>query len=153
MQVWYYKGQVVQELPPEVVGFVYRITNLLTGKMYVGRKYVQKRVKTKVKTKSKTAKSATKTRVRIKESDWKTYQGSCKPLLVDIQQFGVQHFMFEVMAWGYSKGQVNYLEENVQHKLDVLTDPRYYNDSIGSRKYLSVKLDETFRKVVSQINL
>ena len=35
---WIYQGQVVNELPEDCVGYVYIITNTITGKKYLGKK-------------------------------------------------------------------------------------------------------------------
>ncbi len=35
---WTHQGQIVEILPEECIGFVYEITNLLSGKKYIGKK-------------------------------------------------------------------------------------------------------------------
>ena len=35
---WIYQGNVIIELPDDCVGFVYLITNTVSGRMYVGKK-------------------------------------------------------------------------------------------------------------------
>ena len=35
---WTYKGETIKELPEDVVGFVYQITNTKDGRMYIGKK-------------------------------------------------------------------------------------------------------------------
>ena len=35
---WYYQNAVVTELPEDCVGFVYIITNNLSGRKYIGKK-------------------------------------------------------------------------------------------------------------------
>ena len=61
-------------------GFVYLITNIKTGKKYIGKKFFwSKRTLKPLKGKK------TKRRV-TKESDWKNYYGSCKKLLEDIKK-------------------------------------------------------------------
>lgn len=146
MSHWVYNGQVIEEIPEGVEGFVYRITNNISGRKYIGRKYFYR-------TKRKPIKNSTRRRVVTKSSDWKTYTGSNKNLSSDIKLLGMDNFTFEILAFGYTRGQVNFIEENVQHRLGVLTDSGYYNDSIGSRKYIGVKIDDAFLGVLRNIQL
>ena len=60
---WYYNGNAVSELPEDVVGFVYLITNTANGKMYVGKK-LAKFAKTTYKVVK--LKNGTKKRKKIK---------------------------------------------------------------------------------------
>jgi len=46
---WSYQGQVVEELPEDCVGFVYLITNIVSGRKYIGKK-LAKFAKTTYKT-------------------------------------------------------------------------------------------------------
>lgn len=39
-------------------------------------------------------------------------------------------FKFEIIGQYQSKGALRYIEANLQHKLDVLLDPNYYNKRI-----------------------
>ena len=111
-------------------GFVYRITNLQTGKQYIGRKYfVQKR-------KPRSGKS--KRRV-TSESDWKKYYGSSPELKADVKQFGRENFKREILSLHESLGKVNYEETKqlflnnvLMESLDVGT-PMYYNSNILGR--------------------
>lgn len=48
---WLYNNEIINEIPEGMFGFVYRITNLESGKMYIGRKYaisVRRKALTKV---------------------------------------------------------------------------------------------------------
>ena len=36
---WTYQGNLVEELPEDCVGFVYLITNTVTGRKYVGKNW------------------------------------------------------------------------------------------------------------------
>lgn len=40
--MWLYNNQVFDEAPEEFQGFVYQITELDTGKMYIGKKFFWK---------------------------------------------------------------------------------------------------------------
>ena len=73
---WYYQNTLVEEISEEYIGFVYIITNLTTGRMYIGKK-LAKFAKTTYKTiKLKNGKKKRK-KIRGKiESDWQEYYGS-----------------------------------------------------------------------------
>lgn len=146
MSHWFYKGELLEDVPEGIAGFVYRITNIATNQKYIGRKYFYR-------TKRKKIKNSTRSRITVKSSDWRVYTGSNKKLSSDIKEIGKDSFRFEILAFGYTKGQVNFLEENIQHRLGVLTDATYYNDSIGSRKYIGVKIDDAFRDMLRSIEL
>ena len=146
MSHWTYKGKAFDEIPEGAFGFVYRITEKYTRKKYIGKKqfFSTRRVKQKGKKRRK---------VVVKESNWKTYTGSSKNLNEVIEKKGKEKFKFEILAIGYTKGQCNYLEEAIQFKLDVIIDDSYYNDSVGSRKYIGVKIDDEFKRAINSIVL
>ena len=71
--VWLYEQQQISELPEDCVGFVYLITNKLTGRKYIGKKLAKfsKTSYTVVKLKNGNKK---KKRLRSKiDSDWQLY--------------------------------------------------------------------------------
>jgi hypothetical protein len=144
MSHWLYKGKILKTPPDEYFGFVYLIRNIATGKKYIGRKYfgTTRRVKVKGKTRRK---------VTRKESDWATYTGSSKSLQVDITSLGLAAFEFTILILGETKGQVNYLEENIHHKFHVSTSDDFYNDCIGPRRFAKVRFDESVAKRVNKI--
>lgn len=107
-------------------GFVYRITNLMTDKVYIGKKFFFSIRRKKVK--GRTNRKVTKT-----ESDWQDYYGSCKPLLQDIEKFGVNMFKREILSLHKTKGQVNYGETRLLFGLDVLDSDKFYNSNILGR--------------------
>jgi len=136
---WLYQGKILHEVPESYYGFVYQITNKLTDKKYIGRKYFGKTRRIKKKGKARRT-------VKRTESDWRTYTGSSKQLNQDIVKHGKSKFKFEILIMAKTKGQVNYLEENIQHRKQVILRDDYYNDCIGSRKWLSVKLPPDISK-------
>ena len=73
---WLFENTHVEQLPEDCVGFVYIITNKLSGRRYIGKK-LSKFSKTTYKIVK--LKNGTKKRKRIKskvESDWQQYTGS-----------------------------------------------------------------------------
>jgi hypothetical protein len=144
MSHWLYKGEILKKAPEEYFGFVYLIKNKKTGKKYIGRKYfgTTRRVKVKGKKRRK---------VIRKESDWAIYEGSSKSLIQDIQKLGKNHFEFTILIMGETKGQVNYLEENIHHKFHVSANKDFYNDCIGPRRFAKVRFDESVAKKINDI--
>ena len=127
MSHWLYKGEELLESPDDYFGFVYLITNIKTGKKYIGRKYFGKTRRVKKK-------GSKRRRVIRKDSDWRTYIGSSKVLQESIIK-RKSNFKFEILAFGKTKGQVNYIEENLHHKFHVSVSEEFYNDCIGPRRF------------------
>jgi hypothetical protein len=144
MSHWLYKGKIIEEAPEDCFGFVYLITNIKSGKKYIGRKYfgTTRRVKVKGKKRRK---------VIRKDSNWKEYTGSSKELNQDINTLGKLNFKFKILILGRTKGQVNYLEENIHHRFHVSSSGNFYNDCIGPRRFANVKLDEGIEEIVNKL--
>lgn len=121
---WIYQGTPVKHPPVCAQSFVYRITNTINSKMYIGKKSLVKR---KLKTSGNR-----KSRI-IAQSDWREYYGSNKQLLEDIQYYGEVNFIREILHWCKTKGDANYLELKEQILNEVLEREDYYNVYIGSR--------------------
>jgi len=70
---WYYENQLIEELPETCVGFVYLITNNITGRKYIGKK-LAKFSKTSYKTVKLKNGNKKKKKIRSKiDSDWRDY--------------------------------------------------------------------------------
>lgn len=118
---WFYNGEEIDTPPEKAFGFVYQITNLLTGQKYIGKKFFTKPKTRQVKGKKK--------RFTV-ESDWKEYWGSNKRLIEDIETHGQEHFRREIIYIAYSRGMTNYMEAKYQFQLGVLESDDYYNGII-----------------------
>ena len=133
---WIYDNKEISSLndfPTDCVGFIYKITNTINGRIYVGKKILLNSRRTTI---SKKEKNETKTRkkfkVVVKESDWKTYFGSCKELQEDVKKYGEQYFVREILEFCHSKRYMTYCEVKYQFKYNVLeTDS--YNGNIMSK--------------------
>lgn len=130
---WYYQGNEVIELPDDCVGFVYIVTNNISGRMYIGKK-LAKFSKTTYKTVK--LKNGTKKKKRIKgkiESDWRDYYGSNDQLNKDVDTLGKEHFTREILYYCKSKSECSYIEAREQFSRRVLESIDYYNGQISVR--------------------
>ena len=131
--MWLFENKEVLELDPEVVGFVYLITNLVTGRKYIGKK-LAKFSKTTYKVVK--LKNGNKKRKKIRskiDSDWQTYYGSNDELNKDIQTLGQENFKREILYYCSSKAQCSYIEAREQFRHQVLESDDYYNGQISVR--------------------
>lgn len=105
---WTYKGKVIKHPPDGYYGFVYVITDN-TGKKYWGKKAFSHKVRKKT---SKRVRLKTRKRVIIttKDSGWRDYWGSSKPLLEYIQHNGTQGFKREILKYCKNKQSLSYWE-------------------------------------------
>ena len=130
---WSYQGQVINELPEDCIGFVYLITNTVSGRKYIGKK-LAKFSKTTYKTVE--LKNGTKKKKKIRgkiESDWQTYYGSSVELTADIAKIGVDKFTREILHYCKSKSETSYIEAREQFDRKVLESNEYYNGQISVR--------------------
>jgi hypothetical protein len=130
---WTYQGQVVNELPEDCVGFVYCITNILTGRQYIGKK-LAKFSKTTYKTVKLKNGTKKKKKIRSKiDSDWQEYYGSSPNLTADINTLGKDNFSREILYYCKSKAETSYIEAREQFDRKVLESDDYYNGHIQVR--------------------
>ena len=135
---WIYKNEPVEQLPEECVGFVYIITNTVSGRMYVGKKLA--RFKT-TRYKMHTQKNGKKIRKKIRgavASDWQEYYGSSDQLNRDVESLGRDRFRREILYYCRSKAECNYIEAREQFTRKVLESDQYYNGHIRVRVHGSL---------------
>jgi hypothetical protein len=119
--MWLYEGTEFTN-PESYYGFIYLITNNLTGRKYIGRKYFTKAKTRQVKGKKK--------RSRV-DSEWVSYWGSCQPLLDDILTHGQENFTRTILRLCKTRGETNYWEAKLQFQYEVLEgESDWYNANI-----------------------
>ena len=126
---WHYKGTTfTSDDIGDFFGYVYRITNIQSGRQYIGRKYFYQKRKPK----------GGKRRV-TSESDWKRYYGSSDELKQDVREYGKDKFRREIISLHETLGKVNYEETKQLFLHNVLMEalddgtPMYYNSNILGR--------------------
>ena len=127
MLMWTYQEKPIEELPEDVVGFVYQITNTTNDRMYIGKKLAKfKRSRRPLKGRKN------KRRYKV-DSDWQEYYGSSDELTLDIKKLGKEYFKREILFYCYSKAELNYVEAREQFARKVLESDNYYNGHIRVR--------------------
>ena len=130
---WIHESRSVTEIPDEYAGFVYVITNKLTGRRYLGKK-LSKFSRTTYKTER--LKNGKKRRRKIRgkiESDWQTYFGSSPELLKDVELLGIENFTREILYYCRTKAECSYIEAREQFARRVLESDDWYNGHIQVR--------------------
>ena len=130
---WYYQDTPVEKLPDECVGFVYLITNNLSGRKYIGKKLAKFSKTTYKIVKQKNGnKKQKKIRSKI-DSDWQEYYGSSTELTADVIKLGAENFSREILYYCKSKSECSYVEAREQFSRKVLESTDYYNGHIQVR--------------------
>ena len=130
---WLFESQEISELPEDCAGFVYIITNQVTGRRYIGKKLAKFRKTTYRMVKLKNGR---KKRQKIRgtiESDWQTYYGSSPELTQDVQKLGPENFRREILYYCRSRAECSYIEAREQFARKVLESDEYYNGHIQVR--------------------
>ena len=136
--MWLYEDKVIEKIedfPKEIYGFVYMTTHIPTGISYIGKKALFHNVKKKL-TKAELAEQTgpgrkATTKVIQKESDWKTYYGSAKPILEMLKEGKKDEFKREILHLAKNKKLLTYYECKYLFKYSVLEYPlEYFNDNV-----------------------
>ena len=139
--MWLYENKVIEKIedfPENTYGFVYMTTHIPTGMSYIGKKALFHNVKKKL-TKAELAEQTgpgrkATTKVVQKESDWKTYYGSAKPILEMLKDKKHGEFKREILHVVSNKKLLTYYECKYLFKYGVLEYPlEYFNDNIQGR--------------------
>lgn len=106
-------------------GFIYLITNLETGRSYVGKKHFWTRQKDKKTGRRKT-----------KESPWRDYYSSSDDLKLDVEKLGKSKFKREILHLCVYKKEMTFWEQKEQWDRNVLLNDEYYNTNIGGKFFV-----------------
>ena len=131
--MWLFESKQIDVLPEDCVGFVYMITNNLTGRKYIGKKLAKF---SKTSYKIVKLKNGNKRKKKIKskiDSDWQLYYGSSPELSKDVELLGAENFTREILYYCKSKAECSYIEAREQFARKVLESDDYYNGHIQVR--------------------
>jgi hypothetical protein len=106
------------------IGFIYEITDNLTGKKYIGKKLIT------CKRRLPPLKGQKKKRIKHAQTDWEKYFGSSE-LVQALVEERTKDFSREVLLLCKSKGELNYREAEMQFAKEVLLKDEYMNNFIG----------------------
>lgn len=137
--------------PADWFGFIYLITNTVDGRKYIGKK--------QFKSKKRYQKNK-RSRIKYVDSDWQTYCSSCDELKADIASMGEDKFKFEILHLCSGRAETSYMEEHVQHEMDVLFKHlpngtrAFYNGTITHKVYAGVEkqMAQTKEKLSNSVN-
>lgn len=123
-------------------GFIYLITNIITGKQYIGKKqFLWWNGPSGGYKCTNRNDDFWFTPSAWKDSDWKEYVSSCIPLQKDIAHFGQHNFTFEVLGTCEDKLSLHLAEVEEMMARDVLEavdedgEYAYYNANIASLEF------------------
>ena len=125
------------ELEDKIIGFVYIITHIPTGKKYIGKKLL-----TRAKTKQVKGK---KKKIRV-ESDWKDYWGSNQTLAEEVKQQGEQNYSREILHLCKTRSELSYLETWEIFNRNVLLKEDYYNEWVSCK----IRKDQLKNSILKQ---
>jgi hypothetical protein len=134
---WQYTGEAFDV--NDYFGFIYLITNNVSGKKYLGRKFFWVHQKRK----------------RVRESNWRVYTGSCKPLTADIKALGKPMFTFEILSLYKTRGGLGYFETYHLCALNTLTERdingvrTWYNGNVGAVRWIPAVEPQESEKFIS----
>jgi hypothetical protein len=141
--MWLYKDKVIdtlEDFPEGIYGFIYITTHNPSGTSYIGKKSLFHNIKKKL-TKKELAEQTgpgrkSITKVIQKESDWKTYYGSAKPILDMLKEGKHNEFTREILYLVPNKKLLTYYECKYLFTYGVLENPlEYLNDNILGKFY------------------
>jgi len=122
---------ITLEQAEKYFGFIYKITNTKTGQFYIGKKNFKTSTTIKLTLEQRKELNTRKhSIIKIKESDWRNYYGSCVGLTEDIKALGEESFEREVLCLCMTQRDLTYQEVKHQFQYNVLEDKNSYNLNI-----------------------
>jgi len=125
---WYYNDkEFTEDDIGDYLGFVYRITELSTGRFYLGKKIFWNRVA------KPPLKGKKRRRISRKASDWKDYYGSGPEIKKLVEQNGKAAYKREILRLCSTKSEMGYYESKLIFETDALLRDDSINEWISCR--------------------
>lgn len=125
---WYYKGKEFTEKDIDNnKGFIYEITEISTGRKYIGQKVFFNKVA------KKPLKGKTRRRISQKQSDWLEYFGSNEELKQKVNGDTVNDYHREILRLCEAKSEMNYWEAFEIFTRHALLKDEYFNSWVSTR--------------------
>jgi hypothetical protein len=129
---WIYNDRVVNsldEIPEGSIGFIYELTQISTGKKYIGKKNLYSH-----RTLPPLAGQKRRRKV-VKESDWKNYYGSQADVKKLVKE-NKQDFTREILKFVQTKKLLTYWETKYLFIKGVIEpESNYLNDNVEGRYF------------------
>jgi len=144
MNNWLYENKEMislEDFPTDTFGYIYMVTHTPSGVSYLGKKSLYHNVKRKLTKKELAEMPVTRgrkvtTEIVKKESDWKTYFGSAKPILALIKDGKQEEFTRQILQLVPNKKLLTYYECKYMFTHGVLENPdKWFNDNILGKFY------------------
>lgn len=144
MNNWLYEKKEItslEDFPADTFGYIYMVTHVPSGLSYLGKKSLYHNVKRKLTKKELAEMPVTRgrkvtTEIVKKESDWKTYFGSAKPILTLIKDGKQEEFTRQILQLVPNKKLLTYYECKHLFTQGVLENPnKWFNDNILGKFY------------------
>ena len=120
----------------DAFGFIYKITDLTTGLLYIGSKQLYHTRKVKLSKKKKKLLNTRKIYEYVQRySGWKEYTGSSIDLNEEIKK-DIHIFKKEIIMIVFNKKQIKYYETKYQFVYEVL-EKQSFNQNILGKYYRS----------------
>lgn len=138
MSEWKFEGKLLveSEIPEKAIAFLYLITHLESGRWYVGRKNLHRRVTKNVKV-TKVVKGVKVIKVKkqrsLVSSDWKNYWSSSDYLKRLVKELGANKFEREILIFVETAAATIYSEESILYMSGAMFDPLCINGHIRTK--------------------
>ena len=133
---WIYKGSFitdVSDMPPNTIGFIYKITNGKTGQYYIGKKSILSTTKRKFGKKESAMLSDKRLKTYelvTKESNWKSYRSSNKEVQSWFKDKENDQIELRILKFCSNTKSLTYYELQEQFAHNVLEDENALNDNL-----------------------
>lgn len=131
--MWKYNETIissVDDMPEDVIGFVYEVTHIPSNKKYIGKKILKHKIT------RPPLKGYKRKRIEYKESDWKTYYGSHTEIVSMIKENKQEEFERKILCFAKTKKYLSYMETKYQFIYEVLEHPdKFFNSNIAGKWY------------------